>query len=608
MKRPNFTAGCALFQICMLFTPAAWGRTIYVDEDATGANNGTSWVNAFTYLQTALTAAGVGDEIRVAQGCYRPDQGLPPRPGRRQTRGGSSSPVIEVAAVGSPLEWFSLKGGVALLGGFAGLGAIDPNARDTQRQETILSGDLRGNDVDLWGPETPVYEFLRADNSLHVVQCPKTDTATVLDGVTIESAVDSGFFDQGGSPHLTNCVFRKNSGRALHCEGGQPVLTNCVFEENSAAKFESGPMFEGGAIRATSARLTLTDCRFLGNSSLTEGGALVATGSDLVLTGCTFEMNAAEWGGALHQTAGTLTLVDCTFEGNAAEKGGAAAFAVEKASMTRCIFQRNWATRWGGAVENTGAPLTLDRCAFIGNAAGEGGALYATRLTSPQAAPGPGTIVTHCLLTGNYAGGMGGAFYSDHVELTIVNSTFTGNRARTAATLGWPDIRAGDAAYRLSLENCIVWDGRGSIWSVDAYIGNKTSEVKKADVSIRYSDVQGGWAGEGNIDLDPCFAAFGYWVETVKPGISMVPGYADTIWIDGDYHVKSKDGRWDPMRKDWVLDEVTSPCIDAGDPNSPVADEPEFTGGRINMGAYGGTVEASKSYNPPPPPAQRVRP
>jgi len=44
------------------------------------------------------------------------------------------------------------------------------------------------------------------------------------------------------------------------------------------------------------------------------------------------------------------------------------------------------------------------------------------------------------------------------------------------------------------------------------------------------------------------------------------------------------------------LDDVTSPCIDAGDPNSPVGDEPEPNGGRINMGAYGGTEEASKSH------------
>jgi L-ascorbate metabolism protein UlaG (beta-lactamase superfamily) len=68
--------------------------------------------------------------------------------------------------------------------------------------------------------------------------------------------------------------------------------------------------------------------------------------------------------------------------------------------------------------------------------------------------------------------------------------------------------------------------------------------------------------------------------------------------VDGDYHLKSQAGRWDPASQSWVKDDVTSPCIDAGDPNSPVGQEPEPNGGRINMGAYGGTKEASKSLVP----------
>ena len=66
-------------------------------------------------------------------------------------------------------------------------------------------------------------------------------------------------------------------------------------------------------------------------------------------------------------------------------------------------------------------------------------------------------------------------------------------------------------------------------------------------------------------------------------------------WVDGDYHLKSQAGRWDPIGQTWVLDEVTSPCIDAGDPTSEVGDEPLPNGGRVNMGAYGGTTEASRS-------------
>jgi hypothetical protein len=45
-----------------------------------------------------------------------------------------------------------------------------------------------------------------------------------------------------------------------------------------------------------------------------------------------------------------------------------------------------------------------------------------------------------------------------------------------------------------------------------------------------------------------------------------------------------------------VVDDVTSPCIDAGDPICPIGYESFPNGGIINIGAYGGTPEASKSY------------
>jgi hypothetical protein len=132
------------------------------------------------------------------------------------------------------------------------------------------------------------------------------------------------------------------------------------------------------------------------------------------------------------------------------------------------------------------------------------------------------------------------------------------------------------------LSHCIVWDGPGEL----AYWLDSGSEITMA-----YSDIPGGWQGLGNIDADPCFAEPGRWDLNGTPDDPN-----DDVWIDGDYHLKSQAGRWDPAKEVWVLDDVTSPCIDAGDPNSPVGDEPQPNGGRINLGVYGGTAEASKSY------------
>jgi hypothetical protein len=92
----------------------------------------------------------------------------------------------------------------------------------------------------------------------------------------------------------------------------------------------------------------------------------------------------------------------------------------------------------------------------------------------------------------------------------------------------------------------------------------------------RYSCLSGGGDGEGNIDLDPVF---------VDPN-------------SNDYHLRSQRGRYWPEHNVWILDDVTSPCVDGGDPSADYSGERKPNGGRINMGAYGGTAYASMSEPP----------
>jgi hypothetical protein len=125
---------------------------------------------------------------------------------------------------------------------------------------------------------------------------------------------------------------------------------------------------------------------------------------------------------------------------------------------------------------------------------------------------------------------------------------------------------------------------------------------------VNYSDLAGGQAhmyidegctlnwGLYNIDADPCFVEAGYWDANGTP-----QDENDDFWVDGDYHLKSQGGRWDANDGRWTIDDVTSPCIDAGDPLGPIGLEPFPNGGIVNMGAYGGTGEASKSYFDKPP-------
>jgi len=92
------------------------------------------------------------------------------------------------------------------------------------------------------------------------------------------------------------------------------------------------------------------------------------------------------------------------------------------------------------------------------------------------------------------------------------------------------------------------------------------------------------------------FVRRGHWATRTEPGVEIAPTHPGAIWIPGDYHLRSQSGRWNEETQTWMLDTVTSPCIDGGDPEMPAGHEPVPNGGTINMGAYGGTAQASKSY------------
>ncbi len=136
---------------------------------------------------------------------------------------------------------------------------------------------------------------------------------------------------------------------------------------------------------------------------------------------------------------------------------------------------------------------------------------------------------------------------------------------------------------RATMVNGIVWNCTTSFELQDSpYTGDRGSHL-----AVRYSDIIGGqgrmsvsanstvdW-GPGNIDADPLFADA----------------------AGRDYHLKSQAGRWLADEGRWTTDAVTSPCIDAGDPNSDWTAELWPHGKRINMGAFGGTGQASMSLS-----------
>jgi len=156
--------------------------------------------------------------------------------------------------------------------------------------------------------------------------------------------------------------------------------------------------------------------------------------------------------------------------------------------------------------------------------------------------PKTNPTIINCVITSNSAR-YGGGILCFNSNPTITNCTITGNSATTGG-----GIKCYDKS-RPTITNCILWS-------------NLDSQIQGSAV-VTYSNIEGGWPGEGNIHTDPCFVSPGYWD-------------VNGVWVDGDYHLLQN-----------------SPCIDAGDPNylsscneTDLDGKPRIIGGRIDMGAY----------------------
>jgi hypothetical protein len=199
-------------------------------------------------------------------------------------------------------------------------------------------------------------------------------------------------------------------------------------------------------------------------------------------------------GGMCIRIAGP-TVRDCVFVDNTADIGGGLGCLMSWASVSGCVFLHNTATGggdWGGGgmAEQGGDPSIVD-CAFIENASvstGKGGGLNLA---------GSDAEVVNCVFYANDAL-YGGAVANIQGEPTLINCTFSQNTA-FGAYQGLLNLCSGAQA---TLVNCIFWGNGG-----DAQGGEIASACGAAESIVAYCDVEGGWdgPGEGNVDADPMF-------------------------------------------------------------------------------------------------------
>jgi predicted outer membrane repeat protein len=366
---------------------------------------------------------------------------------------------------------------------------------------------------------------------------------TLISTLAIGKAVLlEGDLNAPGTPRVT---IAGNLSNRLISISAAAIIDNLAFTNSGS----------GGAL-AISAGATLNHCLFSGNTAV-EGGAISNVVASPHILNCTFLQNHTPptygTGGAIYNNTSSPTIANCSFSSNSAASGGAIYNVSSSPVIRDCLFENNQSTAsngGGGAIySNSSSPAISGSFFWSNSAAISGGALYNVSSTP---------VLTNCLLAYNQTtltGGVGGAIYSMTSSPTaITNCTFTANQATT-----------GGAFYNHQSTVNIT----NSIFYGDSSELGKPTWQDASYYSVTYSDIQGGFSGIGNMDSDPCF---------VSPN---------------DLHLRSLAGHY--TSTGWVTDSATSPAIDAGNPASEFVNEPSYSRGHIEMGAYGNTAQASKT-------------
>lgn len=299
---------------------------------------------------------------------------------------------------------------------------------------------------------------------------------------------------------------------------------------------------------------SIYNCVFSGCWGTVGGGLMVDVNARATIVGCTFDDCSGTKGGAIANHFGTVTINQCSFRGNRATWYGGAVSAFGPTSIDRCSFRENH-SEYAGAVV-VGDKVRITNSTFLGNTADQWGGAVGLML------PGADGILTleSSLFVGNSAANVdgreygyanadaGGAIHAvgrDTLEenLRIVNSTFVNN--------GLGAIRSRGSGTNII--NCIIRGDQGAaIGANDRQYGNSTR------IKVSYSNISGGYAGEGNVDVDPKFVR--------NPGEPSYPY--------GDLHLQAN-----------------SPCRNAGTasvvlPGTDLDDQARIYGLLPDMGAY----------------------
>ncbi len=317
-----------------------------------------------------------------------------------------------------------------------------------------------------------------------VVAASNGDTVLVSPGTYVETIDFLGkeiAVRSAGGPSVT----------AIDADGAGPVVTfasgegrGAVLEGFVLTRGDPGASFDGGGVRCIGSGPTIRDCWIRFNDASDGAGVYLGGNSSAAIERCVFENNeAGGFGGGIDVVFSSATVVDCVFRDNSAvlDGGGVAVFQ-GVASIERCLFLQNDAGDEGGGVRMNGATGSIESCALVLNEANLGGGLKING--------GSGVTVSGCMIGENTAFVSGGGIELASADPTIASCTLANN---TASAFGGA-LNGVDASPVIT--NSIAWANA---------VGELTFSGASAP-AVSFCDVQGGFVGVGNFNLDPVLA------------------------------------------------------------------------------------------------------
>jgi len=313
MKTTNYkTLKTLTLSIFMGFGVLSTQAQIYVDASATtGANDGTSWSNAYTDLQTALDAAPAGTEIRVAAGTYKPTAAAD----------GSTDDDRNKA--------FHFNKDLVLKGSY------NP-ATNTQdfTNRSILSGDFNDEDV-ITGSGSTLSITQNSENAYHVLITADLTTATQIEGFLITGGHAN---DSGISISYSGQTVYNHHGGGMFNSSSSPSIVNTVISGNVASS-------RGGGMYNLSSSPSIVNTVISGNVASSRGGGMINSSSSPSIVNTVFSGNAAgsDGGGMCNYNSSSPSIDNSTFSGNSASGsgGGIRNFSFSSPTIDNSVFYGN---------------------------------------------------------------------------------------------------------------------------------------------------------------------------------------------------------------------------------------------------------------------------